>query len=111
VNQDQLLADLRREAAARNDADILRRAHASKVRQLVREAHAAGIGATQIAQEADLSRQAVYELLERQPKRQEPVLDRFVELPAVNDLRGGQEESDLREPRSGFGQDDPSLGG
>lgn len=44
-------------------------------------------------------------------KRQEPVLDRFAEFPAVDRLRGGQEESDLGEPRSGFGQDDPYLEG
>jgi len=44
-------------------------------------------------------------------KRQEPVLDRFVEFPAIDRLRGGQEESDLSEPRSGFDQDDPYLEG
>jgi hypothetical protein len=49
--------------------------------------------------------------VQEDPKGQEPVLDRLVELPAVNRLRGGQEESDLREPRSGFGQDDPCIGG
>jgi len=32
-------------------------------------------------------------------------------FPAVDRLRGGQEESDLREPRSGFGQDNLGIGG
>jgi hypothetical protein len=44
-------------------------------------------------------------------KRQEPVLDRFAEFPTIDRLRGGQEESDLSEPRSGFDQDDPYLEG
>jgi hypothetical protein len=44
-------------------------------------------------------------------EKQEPVFDRAVDVPAQDRLRGGQEESDLREPRSGFGQDDFSLGG
>lgn len=65
MNQDQLIADLEANATARNHTDTLRRAQAAKMRELVREARTAGIGATQIAQAADLSRQSVYELLER----------------------------------------------
>jgi hypothetical protein len=36
---------------------------------------------------------------------QEPVFDRFVEFSPLTRLRGGQEQSDLGEARSGFGQD------
>jgi hypothetical protein len=49
--------------------------------------------------------------VQEDPKGQAPVLDRVVELPAADRLRGGQEESDLGEPRSGFGQGDLFIGG
>jgi hypothetical protein len=39
-------------------------------------------------------------------EKQEPIFDRWIELPPEDTLRGGQEESDPSEPRPGFGQDD-----
>jgi hypothetical protein len=43
-------------------------------------------------------------------EKQEPIFDRWFDLPTEDRPRGGQEESDLSEPRSGFGQDDFCLG-
>jgi hypothetical protein len=44
--------------------------------------------------------------IQEDPEPPEPVLDLFVPFLGVEKLRGGQEEADGREPRSGFGQDD-----
>jgi predicted transcriptional regulator len=65
MSHDQLIADLQSAAADLNHTDTLRRAQASRMRELIHEAHSAGVGATQIARAANLSRQSVYELLER----------------------------------------------
>jgi DNA-binding phage protein len=65
VSDEQLIADLRRAAANRKRADIAKRAAAAELRERIRAAHAGGVGITRIAQEAGLSRQSVYELLER----------------------------------------------
>ena len=62
---DELIADLRRAAATRERADIAKRAAAAELRERIRAAHAGGVSITRIAREAGLSRQSVYELLER----------------------------------------------
>jgi hypothetical protein len=65
VSDEQLIADLRRAAATRERADIAKRTAAAELRERIRAAHASGVSITRIAQEAGLSRQSVYELLER----------------------------------------------
>lgn len=65
MSDEQLIADLRRAAAVRESADIAKRAAAAELRERIRAAHAGGVSITRIAQEAGLSRQSVYELLER----------------------------------------------
>jgi DNA invertase Pin-like site-specific DNA recombinase len=67
MDHDEILKKLRKSAAERHHNDVLKRALAKQMRELVREAHAAGVGPTQIAREANLSRQAVYEILGQQP--------------------------------------------
>ncbi len=65
MSDEQLIADLRRAAANRERADIAKRAAAAELRERIHAAHAGGVSITRIAQEAGLSRQSVYELLER----------------------------------------------
>ncbi len=65
MSDEKLITDLRRAAATRERADIAKRAAAAELRERIRAAHAGGISITRIAQEAGLSRQSVYELLER----------------------------------------------
>jgi hypothetical protein len=40
------------------------------------------------------------------PEKQQPVFERWLDLSTGRVLRGGQEESDLTEPRSGFGHEE-----
>ncbi len=65
MSDEKLITDLRRAAATRERADIAKRAAAAELRERIRAAYAGGISITRIAQEAGLSRQSVYELLER----------------------------------------------
>jgi len=67
MNEDQLVNALKRNAVERHETDELRRAQSAAMRDMVREAHQAGLGPTRIAQEAELSRQAVYEILGQRP--------------------------------------------
>jgi DNA invertase Pin-like site-specific DNA recombinase len=51
----------------REEAAALRRKATDDLRQAIREAQKEGVAVTQIASEAGLSRQAVYDLLGEQP--------------------------------------------
>jgi DNA-binding phage protein len=64
MNEKRALESLRRAAARREAADDERHAASVELRKRVRDAHAAGVSPTRIAQEAGLSRQAVYEALQ-----------------------------------------------
>jgi DNA-binding phage protein len=64
VNEKRALESLRLAAARREAADDERHAASAELRKRVRDAHAAGVSPTRIAQEAGLSRQAVYEALQ-----------------------------------------------
>jgi hypothetical protein len=59
----QIIRSIRREAKRREKADQTRREATSELREWCRKAQAAGISVTQIASEAGLSRQGVYDLL------------------------------------------------
>jgi DNA-binding phage protein len=67
MNETQAIEALRRAAKRREAADDERHAASIELRKRVQDAHAAGIGPTRIAQEAGLSRQAVYEALGQRP--------------------------------------------
>lgn len=67
MNEQKALASLRRAAERRAVAEEERHAASSELRKRVQDARAAGISPTRIAQEASLSRQAVYEMLGQQP--------------------------------------------
>ncbi len=69
MSEKTVLERLRRVAERREAADQERHAAAADLRVRVREAHAAGISPTRIAQEARLSRQAIYEALGERPSR------------------------------------------
>jgi DNA-binding phage protein len=64
VNEKKALESLRRAAERRRVAEDERHAASTELRKRVRDAHAAGVSPTRIAQEAGLSRQAVYEALQ-----------------------------------------------
>jgi DNA-binding phage protein len=64
MNEKRALEALRRAAARREAADDERHAASAELRKRVKDAHAAGVSPTRIAQEAGLSRQAVYEALQ-----------------------------------------------
>lgn len=70
MSEEAIIRALRRAAERREAADEERHAASIELRKRVREAHAAGIGPTRIAQEAGLSRQAVYEALDPSPSQQ-----------------------------------------
>lgn len=63
----QTVAAIRRAAKKRERADELRRGATAELRGLCRQAQAEGVPITRIAQEAGLSRQAVYDLLADPP--------------------------------------------
>jgi DNA-binding phage protein len=67
MSEDKIIDGLRRAAERRETADRDRHAAAIELRKRVQEAHAAGLSPTRIAQEARLSRQAVYEALSQRP--------------------------------------------
>jgi hypothetical protein len=67
MSEAAILKALRNAAARRERAEQERHAASAELRQRVREARAAGVSPTRIAQEAGLSRQAVYEALGQQP--------------------------------------------
>jgi DNA-binding phage protein len=64
MTEKRALEALRRAAERRQLADDERHAASAELRKRVRDAQAAGISPTRIAQEAGLSRQAVYEALQ-----------------------------------------------
>jgi DNA invertase Pin-like site-specific DNA recombinase len=61
------LQALRRAAKRRERADKARREATAELRERIREAQAAGVSIAQIAREAGLSRQGVYDLLSQPP--------------------------------------------
>jgi hypothetical protein len=65
----QIIQALRRVAKRREKADQTRREATRELRDWCRRAQAAGIPITQIASEAGLSRQGVYDLLGQSPAR------------------------------------------
>lgn len=67
MSEDKIINGLRRAAERRERADKERHAASAELRKLVQDAHAAGFSPTRIAQEARLSRQAVYEALGQRP--------------------------------------------
>ena len=64
MTERKALESLRRAAERRKAADDERHAASAELRKRVKAAHAAGVSPTRIAQEAGLSRQAVYEALQ-----------------------------------------------
>lgn len=67
MSEAAILKVLRDAAKRRERAEQERHAASAELRKRVQEAHKAGISPTRIAQEAGLSRQAVYEALGQQP--------------------------------------------
>ncbi len=67
MTEKQALQALRRAAERREAADQERHAAAAELRKRIQQAHAAGVSPSRIAQEARVSRQAVYEALGQQP--------------------------------------------
>jgi DNA-binding phage protein len=67
MSEQKALEALRKAAARREAADEERHAASIELRKCVQAARKAGIGPTRIAQEASLSRQAVYEALGETP--------------------------------------------
>jgi hypothetical protein len=61
---------IRRAANRRDRADAARRKAIEELRRYCKDAQEAGVSVTQIAQEAGLSRQGVYDLLDAQPPSQ-----------------------------------------
>ena len=64
MNEGKALESLRRAAERRRVAEDERHAASTELHKRIRDAHAAGVSPTRIAQEAGLSRQAVYEALQ-----------------------------------------------
>jgi DNA invertase Pin-like site-specific DNA recombinase len=64
---DNVLTGVRRAAKRRVRADAARREATAELRERIREAQAAGVSIAQIAREAGLSRQGVYDLLSQPP--------------------------------------------
>jgi hypothetical protein len=67
MSQARAISNLKKAAKRRQAAETERHAAAADLRQRIKEARAAGISPTQIAQEARVSRQAVYEALGQRP--------------------------------------------
>ena len=63
MSESEAVKGIRRAAKRREYADRLRHAATDELRERIREAQAAGVSITQIAREARLSRQGVYDLL------------------------------------------------
>ena len=64
MTESEAVKGIRRAAKRREYADRLRHTATDELRERIREAQAAGVSITQIAQEARLSRQGVYDLLD-----------------------------------------------
>jgi transcriptional regulator NrdR family protein len=64
MNEKRAIESLRRAAERRRVAEDERHAASTELHKRIRDAHAAGVSPTRIAQEACLSRQAVYEALQ-----------------------------------------------
>jgi DNA invertase Pin-like site-specific DNA recombinase len=62
---DEAIRNLRQAVKKRERAEDARRKAVDQVRLRIREAQAAGVPTTRIAREAGVSRQAIYELLDR----------------------------------------------
>jgi DNA-binding phage protein len=69
MTEAQIIQAIRRIAKRREKADQTRREATSELREWCRKAQAAGIPITQVASEAGLSRQGVYDLLGQKPGR------------------------------------------
>lgn len=67
ISEKKAIERLHRAAERREVAETERHAAATELRRRVQQAHQAGLSPTRIAQEARLSRQAVYEALSQQP--------------------------------------------
>jgi predicted nucleic acid-binding Zn ribbon protein len=67
MSETEAIEALHRAAERRKAADDERHAASAELRRRVQDARAAGVSPTRIAQEAGLSRQAVYEALGQQP--------------------------------------------
>lgn len=67
ISEAKAIERLHRAAERREVAETERHAAAAELRRRVQQAHAAGLSPTRIAQEARMSRQAVYEALNQQP--------------------------------------------
>lgn len=69
MNEKQAIEALRRASKRREAAEAERHAASIELRKSVQDARAAGLGPSRIAQEAGLSRQAVYEALGQPPSQ------------------------------------------
>jgi hypothetical protein len=69
MSDQQIIQAIRRIAKRREKADQTRREATRELRDWCRKAQAAGIPITQIASEAGLSRQGVYDLIGQKPGR------------------------------------------
>lgn len=67
INEKKAIERLRRAAERREVAEDERHAAAAELRRRIQQARDAGLSPTRIAQEARVSRQAVYEALGQQP--------------------------------------------
>jgi DNA-binding phage protein len=67
MNEAEAIEALHRAAERRKAADDERHAASAELRERVQDARATGVSPTRIAQEAGLSRQAVYEALGQRP--------------------------------------------
>lgn len=69
MTEAEAVKGIRRNAKRRERADEARREATGELRRYCREAQAAGVAISQIAREAGLSRQGVYDLLAERPSR------------------------------------------
>lgn len=65
----EAIKGIRKAASRRQRADKTRREATADLLRFCREAQKAGVSISQIAREADLSRQGVYDLLGQRPSR------------------------------------------
>jgi DNA invertase Pin-like site-specific DNA recombinase len=69
MTQTEAIKGIRRAAKRRERADKTRREATAELWEYCREAQAAGVSISQIAREAGLSRQGVYDLLGQRPSQ------------------------------------------
>ena len=67
MTEAEAVSGLRKAAKRRERADQARRTATAELRERIREAQTAGVSIAQIAREAGLSRQGVYDLLSQPP--------------------------------------------